>query len=287
MVEDTCDKINADPATFNWTTADPTVATVSDGVVYAQGKGDTTVTVTAPDGSSVTFIVAVAEGGFAADDTYSEDDLNAIKNWKAELQIGGVESKELPPIKATAGTITWRTDDESIAKISGNSVTAVSEGVTYAIATAPNGSERAFLVTVYANPTLAFEKSSAEVVTGETVLTNVTVNPKNTEVVYTVTCNGEDVVSNDDYVLVSNNGSFSFVPLKAGKFIITGTATIKSKSVSAQLIVNALQDVESVGFTEASKTLYTGRTDDLASLIKWNDGKSDPYNKELTWNERR
>ena len=283
MVEDTCDKINADPATFNWTTADPTVATVSDGVVYAQGKGDTTVTVTAPDGSSVTFIVAVAEGGFAADDTYSEDDLNAIKNWKAELQIGGVESKELPPIKATAGTITWRTDDESIAKISGNSVTAVSEGVTYAIATAPNGSERAFLVTVYANPTLAFEKSSAEVVTGETVLTNVTVNPKNTEVVYTVTCNGEDVVSNDDYVLVSNNGSFSFVPLKAGKFIITGTATIKSKSVSAQLIVNALQDVESVGFTEASKTLYTGRTDDLASLIKWNDGKSDPYNKELTW----
>lgn len=46
MVEDTCDKINADPATFNWTTADPTVATVSDGVVYAQGKGDTTVTVT-------------------------------------------------------------------------------------------------------------------------------------------------------------------------------------------------------------------------------------------------
>lgn len=119
--------------------------------------------------------------------------------------------------------------------------------------------------------------------TGETVLTNVTVNPKNTEVVYTVTCNGEDAVSNDDYVLVSNNGSFSFVPLKAGKFIITGTATIKSKSVSAQLIVNALQDVESVGFTEASKTLYTGRTDDLASLIKWNDGKSDPYNKELTW----
>lgn len=283
MVEDTCDKINADPATFNWTTADPTVATVSDGVVYAQGKGDTTVTVTAPDGSSVTFIVAVAEGGFAADDTYSEDDLNAIKNWKAELQIGGVESKELPPIKATAGTITWRTDDESIAKISGNSVTAVSEGVTHAIATAPNGSERAFLVTVYANPTLAFEKSSAEVVTGETVLTNVTVNPKNTEVVYTVTCNGEDAVSNDDYVLVSNNGSFSFVPLKAGKFIITGTATIKSKSVSTQLIVNALQDVESVGFTEASKTLYTGRTDDLASLIKWNDGKSDPYNKELTW----
>ena len=283
MVEDTCDKINADPATFNWTTADPTVATVSDGVVYAQGKGDTTVTVTAPDGSSVTFIVAVAEGGFAADDTYSEDDLNAIKNWKAELQIGGVESKELPPIKATAGTITWRTDNESIAKISGNSVTAVSEGVTYAIATAPNGSERAFLVTVYANPTLAFEKSSAEVVTGETVLTNVTVNPKNTEVVYTVTCNGEDAVSNDDYVLVSNNGSFSFVPLKAGKFIITGTATIKSKSVSAQLTVNALQDVESVGFTEASKTLYTGRTDDLASLIKWNDGKSDPYNKELTW----
>lgn len=283
MVEDTCDKINADPATFNWTTADPTVATVSDGVVYAQGKGDTTVTVTAPDGSSVTFIVAVAEGGFAADDTYSEDDLNAIKNWKAELQIGGVESKELPPIKATAGTITWRTDDESIAKISGNSVTAVSEGVTYAIATAPNGSERAFLVTVYANPTLAFEKSSAEVVTGETVLTNVTVNPKNTEVVYTVTCNGEDAVSNDDYVLVSNNGSFSFVPLKAGNFIITGTATIKSKSVSTQLIVNALQDVESVGFTEASKTLYTGRTDDLASLIKWNDGKSDPYNKELTW----
>ena len=80
MVEDTCDKINADPATFNWTTADPTVATVSDGVVYAQGKGDTTVTVTAPDGSSVTFIVAGAEGGFAADDTYSEDDLNAIKN---------------------------------------------------------------------------------------------------------------------------------------------------------------------------------------------------------------
>ena len=72
MVEDTCDKINADPATFNWTTADPTVATVSDGVVYAQGKGDTTVTVTAPDGSSVTFIVAVAEGGFGKEMTRTQ-----------------------------------------------------------------------------------------------------------------------------------------------------------------------------------------------------------------------
>ena len=51
--------MGADPATFDWVSADENIATISHGVVRAQAVGNTTVTVTAPDGSKVVFIVAV------------------------------------------------------------------------------------------------------------------------------------------------------------------------------------------------------------------------------------
>ena len=36
-------------------------------------------------------------------------------------------------------------------------------------------------------------------------------------------------------------------------------------------------------FTEDKRNLFVGDTDDLLSLIQWNDGLSTPYDTSLTW----
>lgn len=274
LVEDTV--LGADPATFNWVSADKTIATVSHGVVRAQAVGNTTVTVTAPDGSKVVFIVAVSAGGFKPG--YEAD-------WEAILQVGVADkmSKKLPTVEATAGKVTWSCADESIAKITGDSVTAVAPGITYVIAKAPNGSELAFKVTVYASPAISFDKDSVSVPTGEVVQANVAVDPEDAAVDYEVKLDGNLAAAGTDYTLSVNGKKISFVPLAAGRFVITATAEVNSETATAQLVVTAQQEVEKVAFTEDKRNLFVGDTDDLLSLIQWNDGLSTPYDTSLTW----
>ena len=276
LVEDTV--LGADPATFNWVSADQTIATVSHGVVRAQAVGNTTVTVTAPDGSKVVFIVAVSAGGFKPG--YEAD-------WEATLQVGVPKkmSKKLPTtVEATAGKVTWSCADESIAKITGDSVTAVAPGITYVIAKAPNGSELAFKVTVYASPAISFDKDSVSVPTGEVVQANVTVDPEDAAVKYKVTLDGNPAtVAGTDYTLSVNGKKISFVPLAAGRFVITATAKVNNETATAQLVVTAQQEVTKVAFTKGKRNLFVGDTDDLLSLIQWNEGLSTPYDTSLTW----
>ena len=267
--------MGADPATFDWVSADENIATISHGVVRAQAVGNTTVTVTAPDGSKVVFIVAVSAGGFKPG--YEAD-------WEAILQVGVADkmSKKLPTVEATAGKVTWSCADESIAKITGDSVTAVAPGITYVIAKAPNGSELAFKVTVYASPAISFDKDSVSVPTGEVVQANVTVDPEDAAVDYEVTLDG-NLAAGTDYTLSVNGKKISFVPLAAGRFVITATAEVNSETATAQLVVTAQQEVTKVVFTEDKRNLFVGDTDDLLSLIQWNDGLSTPYDTSLTW----
>lgn len=275
LVED-ASPVGADPATFNWVSADQTIATVSHGVVRAQAVGNTTVTVTAPDGSKVVFIVAVSAGGFKPG--YEAD-------WEAILQVGVADkmSKKLPTVEATAGKVTWSCADESIAKITGDSVTAVAPGITYVLAKAPNGSELAFKVTVYASPAISFDKDSVSVPTGEVVQANVTVDPEDAAVKYEVKLDGNPAAAGTDYTLSVNGKKISFVPLAAGRFVITATAEVNSETATAQLVVTAQQEVTKVAFTEGQRNLFVGDTDDLLSLIQWNDGLSTPYDTSLTW----
>lgn len=268
--------MGADPATFDWVSADENIATISHGVVRAQAVGNTTVTVTAPDGSKVVFIVAVSAGGFKPG--YEAD-------WEAILQVGVADkmSKKLPTVEATAGKVTWSCADESIAKITGDSVTAVAPGITYVIAKAPNGSELAFKVTVYASPAISFDKDSVSVPTGEVVQANVTVDPEDAAVDYKVTLDGNLAAAGTDYTLSVNGKKISFVPLAAGRFVITAIAEVNSETATAQLVVTAQQEVTKVAFTEDKRNLFVGDTDDLLSLIQWNDGLSTPYDTSLTW----
>lgn len=267
--------MGADPATFDWVSADQTIATVSHGVVRAQAVGNTTVTVTAPDGSKVVFIVAVSAGGFKPG--YEAD-------WEAILQVGVANkmSKKLPTVEATAGKVTWSCADESIAKITGDSVTAVAPGITYVIAKAPNGSELAFKVTVYASPAISFDKDSVSVPTGEVVQANVTVDPEDAAVDYEVTLDGS-LAAGTDYTLSVNGKKISFVPLAAGRFVITATAEVNSETATAQLVVTAQQEVTNVAFTKDKINLFVGDTDDLSSLIQWNKDLTTPYDTSLTW----
>ena len=267
--------MGADPATFDWVSADENIATISHGVVRAQAVGNTTVTVTAPDGSKVVFIVAVSAGGFKPG--YEAD-------WEAILQVGVADkmSKKLPTVEATAGKVTWSCADESIAKITGDSVTAVAPGITYVIAKAPNGSELAFKVTVYASPAISFDKDSVSVPTGEVVQANVTVDPEDAAVDYEVTLDG-NLAAGTDYTLSVNGKKISFVPLAAGRFVITATAEVNSETATAQLVVTAQQEVTNVAFTKDKINLFVGDTDDLSSLIQWNKDLTTPYDTSLTW----
>ena len=274
-------------ADFDWTSADPSICEVHDGMAYAKSVGNTTVTVVAPDGSAVNFIVVVAAGGFTDD----QPDSYACK-YTAILQVGNVTEKELPigEVKAIAGDINWFTVDDKVARVEGTKVVAVAEGRTYLIAAAESGDQLAFTVKVYAAPEITFSTTKEEAIEGQTVEVGVTYAPKDAKIVYTV--NGADAtVANDEYSFSTNGSKFTFVPKKSGEYKIQGTITypenvpdIPEPLVAvAECIVFVDVDVQTLEMIPDEETIMVGERLDLSNNIVWNGGESEPFDTTLTW----
>ena len=189
---------NATNQTVTWSVEDDTIATVSgDGLsatVTAVAEGSTTVTVTTADGSfKDTCTISVA----AADPvTVPVTAVNIVED-SLSLKVSdpttgtGTLTAEITPNNATNQTVTWSVEDNTIATVSGDglsaTVTAVAEGSTTVTVTTADGSfkDTCTVTVAAADPVdvpvtaVKLNKTEATVVGGETVDLEATVEPEN------------------------------------------------------------------------------------------------------------
>ena len=129
--------------TLEWTSSNTNVATVDEnGKVKAVGGGDTTITVKSKNGKEAKCQIHVLSH------------IDSVTLNKKELKVEKTNSETLqatinPSDTTDAKTLTWKSEDENIAKVDGNGkVTGVGTGTTNIIVTTSNGKSAACKVTV-------------------------------------------------------------------------------------------------------------------------------------------
>jgi uncharacterized protein YjdB len=127
--------------TLTWTSSDPNVATVEEGLVTAVTIGTATVTATTSNGKTATCAVTV-----------TEPIVEGVILNKTELVLNIGESETLTatfvPEGTTDQTLTWTSSDPDVAIVEGGHVTAMTAGTTTVTATTSNGKKAACAVGV-------------------------------------------------------------------------------------------------------------------------------------------
>ncbi len=116
---------NADNKTVSWSTSDPSVATVADGLVTAVKEGSATITVTTIDGGkTATCAVTVST------DTVPVTGITIDQGATAEVEEGKTITltATVQPENATDKTVTWSSSNDAIATVANGAVTGVTPG---------------------------------------------------------------------------------------------------------------------------------------------------------------
>lgn len=119
-----------------WESSDPTVATVNNGLVTALKNGKTTITVKLDNGSKATCLINVSSS------TFVRVILLQINARNVTLKVGGTSqlSVSIIPSNATNKTVTWSSDNTSVAVVDENGkVTAKKPGIANITAKSVDG----------------------------------------------------------------------------------------------------------------------------------------------------
>lgn len=203
--------------TVTWSSSDPAVATVENGVVTAVGVGEAIITATA-GGVSATCKVTVQPDAIPVTDVTVTADRTSLYNGEVAVLTATVL-----PENATDKTVTWTSSDETVATVDANGrVTAVSAGsVTITAAAGGVTSEAVFIVVQGPAPVLVgsvnVNPAALNLTEGDARALTATVGPENATnraVVWTS--------SNPSVAAVDGNGVVT--ALRAGSAVITATA---------------------------------------------------------------
>jgi len=129
---------NADNKTVSWSTSDPSVATVANGLVTAVKEGSATITVTTIDGGkTATCAVTVSA------DVVPVTGITIDQGATAEVEEGNTITltATVQPDNATDKTVTWGSSNDAIATVANGVVTGVTPGE--AVITAKAGDKTA------------------------------------------------------------------------------------------------------------------------------------------------
>ena len=230
-----------------WTSTNPTVAEVKNGIVYAKAVGNATVTVKTNDGNyTADFVVNVYDGNAYV---IKADNLELNKQ-KVNIVVGGFDmvSAKINPINTTYRSLKWSSSNENVAIVEDGVIFAKSAGKATITAETSCGATASCEVNVS-------EDSSSVAVTGitlnksvlsieedksETLIANITPSDAtNKAIIWT---------SSDNNVATVSGGKITAVA--------SGTATITAKTVNggytASCVVTVVPKVEITAFTAAN-----------------------------------
>ncbi len=143
---------NADNKTVSWSTSDPSVATVANGLVTAVKEGSATITVTTADGGkTATCAVTVST------DIVPVTGITIDQGATAEVEEGNTITltATVQPDNATDKTVTWASAHESVATVVDGVVTGIAPG--QAIISAKAGDKTATCTVTVTRSAVAYE----------------------------------------------------------------------------------------------------------------------------------
>lgn len=203
---------NAEDKTLTWTSSNPTVATVNDGVVEALAQGEAIITATSANGITASSTITVIDK--ATEIVLDYYDIEVIAGNTFQL------TATLLPEGCEPETLTWSSSHTSIATVDDNGlVTAISPGT--ASITVMSSTGLTANCTVYVLPvlveTVTVTPFNVEAVEGTNVQLKAEVSPTNaTDTTVTWKSNNENVATVDETGLVTIQSP--------GDAIVTATA---------------------------------------------------------------
>lgn len=245
---------NATTKTLTWTSSNANVAEVSDGVITAKSIGVAIITAATTDGTNLSAqckVTVIASTKAPLVFNVGNKEMHAGESYQLTASVEGVAQ--------TASSITWRSNDETVATVLDGLITAVGVGETTILGTMNDGSNRTAQCKVTVLPIMAesvvMNVSSLEIGVGETMQLKATVFPEN--------ATNQILLwesSNEAVATVSNTGLVSTVG--AGFTIITASATDGSGvEGTCTITVESSDGIISINSQSSDAQLYdvTGR----------------------------
>ena len=259
---------DAEDTEIEWSTDNEEIATVtSKGVVTGHAEGSvrviaTSVANTQIYGSCTIQILPVTAISIALEP--AEVILNVDEKQKVSVIFN--------PENTTDKRLTWSSNDESVARMVGDTIVAVGVGSTSIVATTKNGMTAVASVSVVETtiPVLSVTVSPKTLTmnVGDTQKVDVEVLP--------------DDASNQSVTWKSSNESIATVGLTSGEIhaLSPGDVTITASSVNGKTddvaVTVKYPELSSVSFSETTVNVAQGKTVDLAELLV-----KDPLNAEM------
>ena len=257
---------DADDKSLSWTSSDPAVASVQDGLVTALKEGSTAIVATSTNGKVGTCTVKVIKKVIPVTSiTLNQDSLTMLEG-DAVVLFATVE-----PENATDKTVSWSSSDASVASVSDGLVSALKEGS--AVITARAGELWATCIVSVSKKIIdvtgiSLSKTNLSLTKGQSETLTATVKPENaTDKSVTWTSSNASVAS------VDQNGKVTAV--KSGSATITAKAGDKSATCSVK--VNT--PVESITLDRSSITLEEGKYITIYATVEPDDAD----NKTVYW----
>ncbi len=238
---------------ITWTSSDELIAKVSaDGTVTAISVGVTTITATCGEVSATCKVTV--NPVVASSVTLNVADMTLLVGQSDKL------TATVEPANTTDATITWKSDNETIAKVSEDgTVTAISVGVATITATC---GEVSATCKVTVNPVVAssvtLNVADMTLLVGQSDKLTATVEPANTTDA-TITWKSSD----ESIVKVSEDGTVTAVSVG----VATITATCGEVSATCKVTVNPVV-ASSVTLNVADMTLLVGQSDKLTATVE-------------------
>ncbi len=219
--------------TVSWSSSNTSVATVSqNGEVSALKKGTATITVTTKDGGKTATCKITVE-----DKVYPVESVTLDKStYKMTVGDNVALKATVNPSNATDKTVSWSSNNISVATVSQNGVvTAKKKGTAKITVTTNDGNKTAECIItvtdkVYPVESVTLDKSSWEMIVGEDITLVATINPSNATD-KTVVWNS----SNTSVATVSQNGVVT--AKKEGTAKITVTTNDGNKTAECMITV--------------------------------------------------
>ncbi len=273
-------KVTVEPADatdqkVNWTSSNPEVVTVADGVVTAVAPGTATIIATTSDGGkTVTCNVTINPKPIPVEGVSVE--VEAVEIAEGETTKIVVT---ITPDDATVKDVTFSSSDEAVATVDeeGN-ITAVGPGTaTITITTADGGKTATCEVTV--NPKvvpvegIAFTKDQVSVIEGEKVLLYVSFTPKNAS-------DKRVTWSSSDTGVATIDTKGNVTGVKPGTATITVKTTDGGKTATCEVTVTKKPTpVSGVKINRTALSLTVGGAADLVATVS----PEDATNKKVIW----
>jgi uncharacterized protein YjdB len=241
---------NASNKTIMWTTSNPSVATVTSGIVKAVGDGTATITATTADGGkTATCSIKVIQG-------ISSITLNRTT---ATLKVGDADITLIPtfnPDGATIKTLTWKSSNPAVATVDiTGKVRAVAYGTTVISAISvqdPTKIAKCTITVPIPVTGVTINTSSAYVKMGTTLPLTAVIAPA-TATIKTVIWTSSDITK----ARVSATGVVT--PVTTGLVTITATTTDGGKT--AAKLFNVVYSVAGITLNKTTATLKVNDAD--------------------------